>query len=138
MDAQAIVGVINKDSPMLQDILSGKEQLPLENRKAMIYLQDRDKDLVRVKELLRAGQRPNDKRDQASVKIFFRSDTNTTIDREGCLVVTKLVKKSMTKRTLVVVPEDISLGLLYSLHVSLGHPKKDQLLQAVNYTLLHD
>ena len=132
--AEAIVGNLNmdKESQTLKDILTGKARLPLDNKKALLYLQDRDSDITRVKELLRAGQTPNEKRDTAPVKIFFRSDTDTSIDRDGCLVVTKLAKRSLTKRTLVVVPEDMSLGLLYSLHVNLAHPTKDQLLQAVN------
>ena len=55
-----------------------------------------------------------------------------TLAPDRCQVVTKLSKRSMMKRTLVVVPENMSLGLLYSLHVNLGHPTKDQLMLAVN------
>ena len=54
------------------------------------------------------------------------------IDSEGCLVVTKFAKRSLTKRTLVVIPDHMCLGLLCSLHINLGHPTKDQLHLAVN------
>ena len=66
------------------------------------------------------------------MKIFFRSDVHTSIDSEGCLVVTKFAKRSLTKRTLVVIPDHMCLGLLCSLHINLGHPTKDQLHLAVN------
>ena len=61
----------------LQDILAGKTKLPLENKQAMIYLQDRERHLRIVKELSRAGQRPSIKRDNKDVKVFFRSDIKT-------------------------------------------------------------
>ena len=40
--------------------------------------------ILRVKELLRAGQKPNEKRDMAPVKLFFRSDTDTSIAPVKC------------------------------------------------------
>ena len=69
--------------------------LPLQNKQAMIFLQSRDRDLRRVKELLLAGQRPNDKRDRKAVKVFFRTDVNTSIDNDGCLVVIKRNRKNL-------------------------------------------
>ena len=59
----AIIGHIKKqDDTVLRDILTGKAALPLSNRRAFAYLQSRDKDLVRVRELLLAGQKPSEKR----------------------------------------------------------------------------
>ena len=128
----AIVGQVQKQEGILQDILAGKTRLPLDNKQAMIFLQSRDNDLRRVKELLLAGQRPSEKRDKKTVKVFFRSDVNTSIDKDGCIVVIKRSRKSLVTRTLLVIPNPISMGLLYSLHINLDHPTKDQLHQAVD------
>ena len=129
-----IVGSIipEKRQTLLQDILSGRMRLPLENKKAMVYLQHRDQDLKRVRSLLQAGQLPNLKRDDHKVKIFFRADVATSIDGDGCLVVTKMNRKDLVKRKLVVLPNDLSLGLLYSLHLNLNHPTATQLVQVVD------
>ena len=129
----AIVGNINRqDDNVIRDILSGKTPLPLSNRRAIAYLQSRDKDLRRVRELLLAGQRPSDKRDFKPVKQFFRSDVNTTIDKDNCLVVIKRNRQTLVTRELVVIPDNMSLGLLYSLHLNLNHPSNDQLHKVVD------
>ena len=127
----AIIGQVQQGG-VLQDILAGKTRLPLENKEAMLFLQGRDRDLRRVKELLLAGQRPSLKRDIKGVKVFFRSDVKTSIDKDGCLVVIKRNKSSLVTRTLLVIPNAISLGLLYSLHINLDHPTKEQLYRAVD------
>ena len=95
-------------------------------------MQSRDRDIVRVRELLTAGQRPSVKRDINAVKVFFRSDVYTTIDKFGCIVVIKQNRASLIKRDLVAVPNSMSMGLLYSLHINLGHPSTEQLHQAVD------
>ena len=82
-------------------------------------------------------QLPSLKRDSTEVKLFFRSDVKTTIDKDGCLVVIKRNKKSLVTRTLLVMPDSVSLGLLYSLHINLYHPTKDQLFQAVGTRFSH-
>ena len=118
---------------IIRDILTGKKALPLNNKKkAFSFLQSRDHNLVRVRELLLAGQRPSEKRDFKPVKQFFRSDTRTTIDRDGCLIVVKRNRQTLLSRELVVVPDNMSLGLLYSLHLNLNHPSCDQLHKAVD------
>ena len=77
----SFVGQIQTNSkPLLSDILQGKSKLPLANRDAMTFLQSKDKDLTRVKELLMVGQRPSTKRDPKTVKMYFRSDVNTSVD----------------------------------------------------------
>ena len=129
----AIIGQITAtDGELITNIISGKTQLPLTNRQAMAYLQDRDKDLVRVKELLRAGQKPSSKRDNKVVKVYFRSDVTTTLDKKGCIIVIKQNRSNLIKRDLVAVPNNTSLGILYSLHVNLDHPTMSQLHQAVD------
>ena len=127
----AIIGQVQQGQ-VLQDILAGKTRLPLENKQAMLFLQSRDRDLRRVKELLLAGQRPSIKRDIKEVKVFFRSDVKTSIDKDGCIVVIKRNKGNLVTRTLLVIPDSISIGLLYSLHINLDHPTKQQLHRAVD------
>ena len=100
------------NKPLLSDILQGKSRLPLANRRAMAYLQSKDRDLVRVKELLMAGQRPSTKRDFGTVKVYFRSDVTTSVDSSGCIIVIKQNRNNLVKRDLVAVPNSISLGLL--------------------------
>ena len=78
----------------------------------MAYLQSRDRDLVRVRELLLAGQRPSNKRDFKGVMVYFRSDMQTSIDRFGCIIVIKTNRKNLVKRELVAVPNSMSMGLL--------------------------
>ena len=47
----AIIGnVAQSKSSMIQDILRGDVTVPFNNRKAMKYLQDRDEDLVKLRE----------------------------------------------------------------------------------------
>ena len=72
------------------------------------------------------------KRDEPGVKIFFRSDVKTSIDNKGCLVVTKINRLNLDKRALIVIPQKLSDGLLYSLHLNLNHPLASQLFQAVD------
>ena len=56
-ETESIIGAVTvKDTSVLKDILAGNARLPLENKKALRYLQDQDKDFVRVKELLTSGQ----------------------------------------------------------------------------------
>ena len=127
------MGQINMDKTnLLSDIIQGRARLPLANRQAMAYLQSRDKDLLRVRELLRAGQRPSIKRDEAAVKVYFRADVTTSVDRLGCIIVTKQNRTNLVRRELVAVPNSISMGILYSLHVNLDHPPTDQLYQVVD------
>ena len=128
-----IIGQIQADKEtLLSDILSGKARLPLANRHAMAYLQGKDRDLLRVRELLTAGQRPSSKRDVKAVKVFFRSDVTTSVDKSGCIIVIKQNRNNLVKRELVAVPNSISMGILYSLHINLGHPTNDQLHRVVD------
>ena len=57
----SIVGQIqinNISDNLINDVIRGTKSVPFSNRNAMKYLQDRDPDLCRVRELLLSGQRP--------------------------------------------------------------------------------
>ena len=62
----SIIGAVDAGhaAGLAQDLISGKARLPFENRKAMAFLQDKDKNLARVKSLLSAGQVPSKKKRQ--------------------------------------------------------------------------
>ena len=132
--AGTLVGQIAsiKAGETIKDIITGRTRLPLDNKQAMTYLQQQDKTLQRVRDLLQAGQRPNIKRDKRAMP-YFRKDLNITIDKEGCIIVNKPSSRHLgIRRRLLVVPEEISRGLLTSLHINLQHPTQDQLHKVVD------
>ena len=128
-----IIGQIKlKDSGnnYVQDIINGKRRIPFNNRKAMKYLQDLDEDLSRVRELLLAGQSPSPK-DKTEVKRYMNVNNNLTIDKDGCMVARKRIRKNLISRELVVLPSQLSVGLVTSMHISLNHPTNYQLGRVV-------
>ena len=68
----------------------------------MKYLQDQDKVLHRVRELLLAGEAPHPN-ENSLVKRYFRKNVDLTVASDGCLVVKKLNNKLLL-RTLIVIP----------------------------------
>ena len=53
------------------------------------------------------------------------------IAKDGCLVVNKRDQNFIT-RELIVIPEDITVGLLYALHLNLNHPTPFQLSKLID------
>ena len=96
----------------------------------MKFLQDRDPVLRKVRELLLAGEAPHPK-EKLPVKRYMQKNVKVTIASDGCLVVTKLNNK-FVQRTLIVIPEDISQGLLQGLHLNLNHPTPYQMMMAID------
>ena len=117
-------------SELVRDIITGTKPIPFQNRNAMKYLQDQDPILRRVKSLLMAGEspKPNDK---TLVKRFLQRSFGVTMAKDGCLIVNKQGKHFVT-RQLLVIPDTVSSGLLYSLHWNLNHPSAYQLMKAVD------
>ena len=130
----AIVGTTgfdqNKDtSELINEIIRGTKQIPFNNRNAMKFLQDKDADLLKTREYLVSAQRPQIKNTKVnSIKRYLQE--NLTIAKDGCLVIPKIDKK-FNKKELVVIPENMALGLLYSLHWKLNHPSPYQLSKVV-------
>ena len=114
----------------VQDIITGAKRIPFENKNAMKFLQDQDPILKRVKSLLKAGESPK-QGDKPLVKRFLQRSFGVTLAKDGCLVVNKQGKNFVT-RQLIVIPNDLSAGLLYSLHWHLNHPSVYQLIKAVD------
>ena len=133
-DDRMLIGQVtktSKDSTLIKDIISGATTIPFANKQAMRFLQDKDPVLRRVKELLLAGERPHPN-EHSQVKRYLRKTVNITVCKDGCLVVSKLHKSRLVQRTLIVIPEDISYGLLQGLHLNLNHPTPSQLQLAVD------
>ena len=126
----SIVGTVEinnfeDSSKLVNEIIRGTRPMPFSNRKAMRVLQDNDKDLQLVKEYLLSAKRPQASNSKINtVKRFLQN--NISIAKDGCIVVLKIDKK-LQKKELLVVPDQISLGLMYSLHLKLNHPSPYQL-----------
>ena len=129
----AIVGQVNQSSNnLIQDILTGVKTIPFNNRKAMAYLQDQDADLLKVKEYLRTTKRPTVRNTRENkIKRYLRRQNDITIAKDGVLVSRKRDKR-LASRELVVVPDSVSMGLLYGLHLNLNHPTAFQLTKVVD------
>ena len=129
----SIIGNISESSDLIQDILKGVKTIPFNNRKALKYLQDKDEDLLKVRDYLTSGKRPTAKNTKEnSVKRYLRPSLQMTIAGDGCLICTTRDKKSLNTRELVVIPEEVSVGLIYALHVNLNHPTPYQLQKIID------
>ena len=116
---------------LVQDIISGQFTIPFSNRKAMRFLQDQDPDLRRVRAELTSGQRPQTKNTKINaVKRYLQKDANITIAKDGVLVSRRMDKKFNTKQ-LIVIPQNVSKGLLYGMHLNLNHPTPFQLKKVI-------
>ena len=115
---------------LINEVIRGVKSVPFSNRQAMKFMQDKDPHLMRVRELLLGGQRAGI-RDKLPVKRYLHKLHDITIARDGCLVARKRNKKNLIERELVVIPENVSLGLLYSMHLNLHHPTIYQLNKTV-------
>ena len=96
----------------------------------MRYLQEKDPILSRVKTLLLSGQAPGNK-ENISVRRYFKSTFDITVAADGCIITKRKNKNKFVERELIVVPEGISTGLVYSLHLNLNHPSPTQLSRII-------
>ena len=129
-----LVGQVTKkedNSNLIQNIISGVTSIPFGNKNAMKFLQEQDPVLQRVKTLLLAGEGPHQD-EKPAVKRYMQKNVNVTLSNDGCLVVSKLHRRKLIRRTLLVVPEDFTDGLLHGLHLNLNHPSPSQLQLAVD------
>ena len=131
----AIVGNIpdaDDNKALIQNIITGQVNIPFNNRKAMKYLQDQDPDLLKLREYLTSGKRPQGKNNKEnSIKRYLQQGTDATIARDGCIVVNKVGKK-LTRNELIVIPQRVSLGLLQAMHINLNHPTSYQLMKVTD------
>ena len=117
---------------LVWDIIRGAATVPFNNRQAMKFLQDQDPDLLKLRFYLTSGKRPQDKNTrETTVKKYLQRNNNITIAKDGCIVVTKQSRKFI-RSELVVIPEHLSMGILYGMHINLNHPTHWQLSRVID------
>ena len=108
----------------VEDILAGRADVPYSNRGAWKDLQVGCSDLKRVHAHLSSGTRPSAKSKVTSVKRYLQK---AVIGKDGLLVVAQS-EPFLPRRELIIVPQQVVLGLLTSLHLRLNHPTENQLI----------
>ena len=107
----------------VDDILSGRAQAPYSNRMAWKDIQLNCTDLKRVHAHLSSGTRPTSKSRMTNVKRYLQK---VVIGKDGLLVVLQS-EPFLPRRELIVVPQNVILGFMTSLHLRLNHPTEHQL-----------
>ena len=110
------------------DILSGRAQVPYSNRGSWKEIQLACFDLKRVYAHLSSGTRPSVKTKLTDVKRYLQK---ASISRDGLLVVPHS-EPFLPRKELIIVPQQVVLGFLTSLHLKLNHPTAHQLTQVFN------
>ena len=122
-----VIGNVSSSTDLVQEILRGEKSIPFNNRNALKYLQEKDPDLIKLKDYLTTGKRPTAKQTNINkVKRYLQKSNKMTIAKDGCIIVTRR-DQFLNNRELVVIPEDVSVGLIYAMHVNLNHPTAYQL-----------
>ena len=112
----------------VEDILAGRAQVPYSNKGAWREIQQACQDLKRVFAYLSAGTRPTPRTKMTDVKRYLQK---ASIDKDGLLIVPRS-EPFLPRKELIIVPQQVVLGFMTSLHLKLNHPTKHQLLQVFN------
>ena len=107
----------------VEDILAGRTNVPYSNRNAWKDIQLGCADLKRVHAHLTSGTRPTPKSRMTNVKRYLQK---VIVGKDGLLVVVRS-EPFLPRRELIVVPQQVILGFLTSLHLRLNHPTEHQL-----------
>ncbi len=107
------------------EVLSGHAQVPYNNRLVWKDTQQSCPDLKRVHAHLSSGTRPSVKSKMTNVKRYLQK---VIIGGDGVLVVIRS-EPFLPRAELIVIPQDVVLGLLTALHLRLNHPTEHQLGQ---------
>ena len=123
----SVIGIVKHSENLIHDVITGQQSVPFHNRKALKYLQDNDETLLKVKDYLTTGKRPTVRQTKMNkVKRYLQKANNMSIAKDGCMIVLKR-DQHLISRELVVIPDDVSLGLIYAMHINLNHPSAFQL-----------
>ena len=108
----------------VSDVLSGKCKLPFTTKSSWLNAQQTCPDLLEVQKYLTTGSTvPSKKKNCTDIKRYL--SCGSTIYNGLLVVKHKVPFKPETKR--VVIPRNISNGLLTALHIHLNHPSANQL-----------
>ena len=101
-------------------------KVPYSNRSVWKDLQQNCQDLKRVFAHLSSGTRPTAKsKSSTDVKRYLQK---VVVGGDGVLVVIRS-EAFLPRAELIVIPQDVVLGLLTAIHLRLSHPPENQLLQ---------
>lgn len=114
------------------DILSGHCPVPYTTRSTWLQAQQECIDLKHTYRLLRDGRVPSKKRKGITdVKRYLKCCRLSTSPVDGLIIVTHEEALKPTRQR-IVVPRNLTEGLLTALHIQLNHPSKHQLKQIFN------
>ena len=114
----------------VEEVISGKVNLPFTNKKAWKEIQEECYDLKNVFKYLRNGTKPGKKgRNLRTIKRYISS--KVVISAEGTLVV-RQVEPYCQSSERIVVPAQVLHGLLTVLHLRLEHPTASNLTKVFN------
>ena len=109
----------------VESILTGRAEVPYSNRAAWRDVQMGCSDLKRVHAHLTSGTRPTQKARATTVKRYLQK---AAIGKDGLLIVIQS-EPFLPRKELIIVPQQVVLGLMTSLHLRLNHPTENQLAQ---------
>ena len=113
--------IIAATAPEIIDLLANQNQLPLGNTDLWKSIQNSDKDLSQVQELLSTGDSPR-KNSSRMVKTVFRHANL----KDGLLVVTENDKALFKEINRIVIPKSKINSILSIIHLKGNHPSKFQ------------
>ena len=110
----------------VDEVLAGHVKIPYSNRGVWKDLQQNCQDLNRVFAHLSSGTCPTAKsKSSTDVKRYLQK---VVIGGDGVLAVIRS-EAFLPRAELIVIPQDVVLGLLTAIHLKLSHPPENQLLQ---------
>lgn len=113
----------------ISDVVDGKVKLPFTNRSAWREVQQENHDLRIVIDHIKRGTPPSRKsKNLRTVRKYFSK--KLIISSDGLLV--HRIVKPLQITDQIVVPENVTEGILTALHLRLQHPTAHQLVKAFN------
>ena len=127
------VGRLN--NVQIQDILSGRSQVPFLQRKSWLQAQNKDPTHSRLKQLITNSQAPEEKKtkhENTKIKLLHNlyREGKLKMHKDG-LITVSYVDNAGNQYQAVSVPTNIFPGLIHALHLRLSHPSKTQLFRLV-------
>ena len=126
----------NIRSLSVEDIMSGKVNMPFLQRHAWKNVQNQDKTLSQLIGLINSSQLPEKKRtngDNTVLKLLHTqySKGKLKIESDGLLTVSQKVDGNELVKA-IIVPTNMYPGLIQALHLKLNHPSKSQLQKVLS------
>ena len=110
------------------DVLSGKYKMPYTTKSSWLNIQQTCPDLEQVHKYLSSGSTvPSKRRNCTDIKRYLACGTTVLSGRLNGLLVVKSKVPFKPESNRVVIPRNISNGLLTALHIHLNHPSTYQL-----------